>query len=75
MRLSLNRVSHRAALAAIVLPWSRAVSTPEKNINWTYGLGAARVRWPAAVYVTVLFIGFVACVFLPTHLVLSRIFT
>ena len=27
-------------LAAVVLPWSRWVSTPDKNINWTYGLGA-----------------------------------
>jgi hypothetical protein len=62
------------ALAAIVLPWSRAVSTPERNINWTYGLGAARVHWPALVYVAVLFLGFVTCVFAPTHLVLLKIF-
>ena len=63
------------ALAAIVLPWSRAVSPPEKNINWTYGLGARRVSWPAPLYIGVLFLGFVALVFLPTHLVLARIFT
>ena len=29
-------------LAAVVLPWSRAVSTPERNINWTHGFGARR---------------------------------
>jgi hypothetical protein len=61
-------------LAAVVLPWSRAVSPPEKNINWTFGLGAARVRWPAPRYVAVLFLGFVSCVFVPTHLVLLRVF-
>lgn len=61
-------------LAAVVLPWSRWVSTPEKNINWTYGLGARRVTWPATVYVPVLFFGFVALVFMPTHWVLARLF-
>ena len=62
------------ALAALVLPWSRRVSTPEKNINWTYGLGASRTRWPGAIWVAVLFTGFVVLVFLPTHWVLARYF-
>ena len=62
------------ALAAVVLPWSRWVSAPEKNINWTYGLGASRTRWPAAIWVAVLFTGFVVLVFLPTHWVLARYF-
>ena len=53
-------------LAAIVLPWSRWVSAPDKNINWTYGLGSRRVSWPAPVYVSVLFAGFVLFVFIPT---------
>ncbi len=62
------------ALAAVVLPWSRWVSAPEKNINWTYGLGASRTRWPGAIWVAVLFTGFVVLVFLPTHWVLARYF-
>ena len=53
-------------LAAVVLPWSRWVSTPDKNINWTYGLSSRRVSWPAPVYVGVLFVGFVLFVFIPT---------
>jgi hypothetical protein len=53
-------------LAAIVLPWSRVLSTPEKNINWTYGLGAKRVTWPGWVFLPVLFLGFVLFVFVPT---------
>jgi hypothetical protein len=54
------------ALAAVVLPWSRYVSTPDKNINWTYGLGGWRSRWTGWLYVAVLFAGFVLFVFVPT---------
>jgi hypothetical protein len=54
------------ALGAVVLPWSRILSTPEKNINWTYGFGAQRVRWPGWVFVPLLFVGFVLFVFIPT---------
>ena len=60
------------ALAAIVLPWSRIVSTSEKNINWTYGLGGWRVTWPGWLYVPVLFAVFVLFVFLPTDWILRR---
>lgn len=59
-------------LAAIVLPLSRAVSAPDKNINWVYGLGRVQTRLPAWAYLLVLFAGFVACVFVPTDLVLRR---
>ena len=62
------------ALAALVLPVSRLVSTPDKNINWTYGLGSARPRWPAWGYVLALFAGFVLFVFVPTDLLLRRIY-
>jgi hypothetical protein len=61
-------------LAAIVLPWSRAVSTPATNINWTYGLGAARPRLGASTYVALLYAGFVLCVFIPTHYALRALF-
>lgn len=61
-------------LGAVVLPLSRLVSAPDKNINWTHGLGAARSRWPAWAYVLALFLGFVALVFVPTDLLLRRLF-
>jgi hypothetical protein len=61
-------------LAAVVLPWSRAVSTPERNINWTYGLGARRSSASAATYVTLLFLAFVAFVFVPTHALLQALY-
>jgi hypothetical protein len=60
------------ALAAVVLPWSRWVSTPEKNIHWTYGLGSRPVRWRGRVYVSLLFVGFVLFVFLPTDFLLRH---
>jgi hypothetical protein len=63
-----------ALLAAAVLPLSRAVSSPDRNVNWTYRFGTARVAWPAPLYVGLLLAGFVAIVFVPTHLLLSRIF-
>jgi len=62
-------------LAAVVLPLSRAVSTPERNINWTYGLGAKRTGLPAQRYVLQLFAGFVLLVFMPTHLALRALLT
>ena len=61
-------------MGAIVLPGSRAVSTPERNINWTYGLGARRTTLRPATYVTLLYAGFVALVFVPTHLLLQSLY-
>ena len=60
------------ALAAVVLPWSRFLSTPDKNINWTYGLGGWRAPWSGWLYVAVLFAGFVLFVFVPTDWLLRR---
>ncbi len=54
-------------LALVVLPWSRWVSAPDKNINWTYGLGRVQTRWPA-----VLILGFIALVFVPTDWLLRH---
>jgi hypothetical protein len=61
-------------LAMVVLPWSRLVSAPDKNINWTYGFGARRAGWPGWLYVAVLFLAFVLFVFVPTDWLLRRAF-
>jgi len=61
-------------LAAVVLPWSRAVSTPERNINWTYGLGAWRPQLAPATYVAMLYAAFVLLVFIPTHYLLAALY-
>jgi hypothetical protein len=62
------------ALAIVVLPLSRWVSSPDKNINWTYGLGGVQTRWPARTYLAVLVLGFVVLVFAPTDWLLRRFF-
>ena len=61
------------ALAAVVLPWSRAVSSVHDNINCTHGLGARRSSWPPALYVALLYVAFVLLVFVPTDAVLRRL--
>ena len=61
-------------LAAIVLPWSRAVSSPERNINWTYGLGRRAHASRRRIYMALLFAGFVILVFIPTHYLLRATF-
>ena len=60
-------------LAAIVLPWSRWVSTPEKNINWTWGLGREQARLSPLVYLGLLLAGFVLLVFIPTDWLLRNL--
>ncbi len=67
-------LSGALVLAALVLPWSRQVSSPEKNINWTHGLGAARTKLRPAVYLALLYAGFTIVVFIPTHLALQAVF-
>ena len=67
-------LSGALVLAALVLPWSRHVSSPEKNINWTHGLGAVRTKLSPAVYLALLYAGFTIVVFIPTHLALQAVF-
>lgn len=61
-------------MAAVLLPASRLLGSPQENINWSYGLGRIQPAWPAATYLGLLFAGFVAFVFVPTHLLLQRFF-
>ena len=61
-------------LGGVVLAASRLVGAPEKNINWTYGLGPRPSRLPGWLYVSLLYAGFVALVFVPTDLALRRLF-
>jgi hypothetical protein len=67
-------LSGALVLAALVLPWSRYVSSPEKNINWTHGLGAVRTKLSPGVYLALLYAGFTIVVFIPTHLALQAVF-
>jgi hypothetical protein len=71
-RRSLPRQS---ALASIVLPLSYSLTRPEKNVNWAFGLGARPQRaLPPWLYLAGLMAALPLFVYLPTHLVLARLF-
>jgi hypothetical protein len=63
-----------AGVGAIVLALSYLCSTPEKNINWVFGLGRIQRRLPQPLYLGILYLGFVLLVFLPTHWLLLQWF-
>ena len=61
-------------LAWVVLPVSYLVAKPADNINWVYGFGKRQTRMPAALFVVLLMILFPLVLYLPTHLLLERVF-
>jgi len=63
------------ALCWLVLPLSYLCTDPARNINWVYGWGGAPQTWlPGPVYVALLMLMLPLCIYLPTHLVLKRLF-
>ncbi len=72
---------HRKALLGqtlfcwIVLPLCYLVSTPAANINWVFGFIDPPQQWlPAAGFVLFLMALYPLLLFLPTHLLLRRVF-
>jgi F0F1-type ATP synthase assembly protein I len=70
----------RRALAAqtllcwIVFPVSYFVSSPEANINFVYGFGSEPQQWmPPELFILFLMLAFPLVLYLPMHLLLSRI--
>jgi hypothetical protein len=62
-------------VAAAVLPLSYFLSNPRENVNWVYGLGEKpQTKVPAPLFVLFLMLLFPVGVYLPTHLLLDRIF-
>ena len=62
-------------LAWVVLPTSYLLTDPSANINWVRGLGREPQAWmPAPVFLILLMIAFPLVVYLPTHLLLKRLF-
>jgi hypothetical protein len=52
-----------------------AFSNPRENVNWVYGLGEKpQTKVPAPLFVLFLMLLFPVGVYLPTHLLLDRIF-
>lgn len=71
----------RRALAAttllcwVVLPVTYLFTDPARNINWVFGLGGEPQTWlPAPLYLMGLMLLLPLCVYLPTHLVLRKVF-
>jgi hypothetical protein len=71
---------HRALIwqtivAMVVLPLSYLMSNPQENVNWVYGFGENPQKvLPAPLFVLVLMLLFPLVVYLPMHLVFTRIF-
>jgi hypothetical protein len=67
---------YQTLLAAVVLPLSYLAADPRENVNWVHGFGGRRQTWvPGPVFVALLIVAFTLVLYLPTHLVLSRVFT
>jgi hypothetical protein len=65
----------QSVLAAVVLLLSYRFSTPEENVNWVYGFAAKpQQKLPGPVFVLLLIVLFPAALYLPTHLLLTRLF-
>lgn len=61
-------------LAWIVLPLSYFLTNRTDNVNWVYGFGGTQKWMPAPLYLVLLMIAFPLVLYLPTHLVLKRLF-
>jgi hypothetical protein len=68
-------LSWQTLVAIVVLPLSYFVSNPRENVNWVYGFGEKQqTTLPAPLFVLCLMLAFPIVVYLPMHLLLSRIF-
>ena len=62
-------------LAWIVLPLSYFLTKPSDNVNWAYGMGGGTQKWmPAPLYLVLLMLAFPLVLYLPTHILLKRLF-
>jgi len=66
---------YQTILALLVLPLSYLVSNPRENVNWVYGFGETAQRTlPAPIFLILVMMIFPIVAYLPTHLLLARIF-
>ena len=65
----------QTVLAWLVLPLSYWLSNPVENANWVYGFGSKPQIWlPAPLFVALLMLAFPLLIYLPTHLLLKKLF-
>jgi hypothetical protein len=62
-------------VAAVVLPLSYLFSDPRQNVNWVYGFGEKpQTRVAAPWFLAFLIVMFPLVIYLPTHLLLGKVF-
>lgn len=65
----------QTALAWVVLPVTYALTTPQQNINWVYGLwGGPQARMPKLAYLALIMLFVPLCLYFPTHVLLQAAF-
>ena len=65
----------QTVLAWVLLPLSFFLTRRSENVNWVHGFGNKARRWlPAPVHVLLLMILVPLVIYLPTHLILKKIF-
>lgn len=67
-----------AVLAWLVLPATYALTDPEKNVNWVRGPGGENVgqtRFHPLLYLGLLMLAFPILLYMPTHFLLTILFT
>jgi hypothetical protein len=65
----------QTVVALIVLPLSYLISNPHENVNWIYGFGERpQTILPRPVFMILLLLLFPLVVYLPTHLLLAKLF-
>jgi hypothetical protein len=75
MRYDRRALPAQAILGTIVLLITYALTDPAKNINWVFGPGAGPQSFlPPLLYLAALVLFMLLVVFLPTHLLLKRLF-
>jgi len=59
----------------LVLPLTYALSDPAANVNWVHGFGGSpQILVPGPIFVLLLMVFFPVALYLPMHLLLSRMF-
>lgn len=64
----------QALFSWVILILSYVFSPVEENINWVFGFGKAQKRLHSLVYLVLLMILLLLVIYLPTHLILKRLF-
>jgi hypothetical protein len=67
---------YQTLLGWIVLPLTYSLTGPEENINWVFGITEVPQQWlPHPLYLAALMVSYPTLVCLPTHLVLTKVFS